>query len=101
MTALATRLATEARSFRIYDVRLVTTASQTSHTHAVPTVAVLINGIVLSEGPDAQAKALAPAPVGLKRLDQPGQWVLVPRGETHTVVRLGTNDARLVEIEVR
>ena len=101
VTALATRLATEARSFRIYDVRLVTTASQTSHTHAVPTVAVLINGIVLSEGPDAQAKALAPAPVGLKRLDQPGQWVLVPRGETHTVVRLGTNDARLVEIEVR
>ena len=101
VTALATRLATEARSFRIYDVRLVTAASQTSHTHAVPTVAVLINGIVLSEGPDAQAKALAPAPVGLKRLDQPGQWVLVPRGETHTVVRLGTNDARLLEIEVR
>jgi hypothetical protein len=55
----------------------------------------------MSDGPDAQAKALAPAPVGLKQLDQPGQWLLVPRGETHTVVRLGTADARILEIEVR
>jgi len=101
VTALATTLATDGRAMRIYDVRLATPTSQTTHTHAVPTVAVLINGIVMSEGPDAQAKALAPAPVGLKRLDAPGQWVLVPRGETHTVVRLGNVDARLLEIEVR
>ena len=98
---LATTLATDGRAMRIYDIRLATPTSQTTHTHAVPTVAVLINGIVMSEGPDAQAKALAPAPVGLKRLDAPGQWVLVPRGETHTVVRLGNVDARLLEIEVR
>jgi quercetin dioxygenase-like cupin family protein len=101
VSALATTLATDGRALRIYDVRLATPTSQTTHTHAVPTVAVLINGIVMSEGPDAQAKALAPAPVGLKRLDSPGQWVLVPRGETHTVVRLGNVDARLLEIEVR
>jgi quercetin dioxygenase-like cupin family protein len=101
VSALATRLATDGRALRIYDVRLATPTSQTTHTHAVPTVAVLINGIVMSEGPDAQAKALAPAPVGLKRLDSPGQWVLIPRGETHTVVRLGNIDARLMEIEVR
>jgi len=101
VSALATMLATDGRAMRIYDVRLATPVSQTTHTHAVPTVAVLINGIVMSEGPDAQAKALAPAPVGLKRLDAPGQWVLVPRGETHTVVRLGNVDARLLEIEVR
>ena len=101
VTGLATTLATDGRAMRIYDVKLATPTSQTTHTHAVPTVAVLINGIVMSEGPDAQAKALAPAPVGLKRLDSPGQWVLVPRGETHTVVRLGNVDARLLEIEVR
>jgi quercetin dioxygenase-like cupin family protein len=101
LAALATTLATDGRALRIYDVRLATPTSQTTHTHAVPTVAVLINGIVMSEGPDAQAKALAPAPVGLKRLDSPGQWVLIPRGETHTVVRLGNVDARLLEIEVR
>src|SRR5687768_14263662 len=101
VSALATRLATDGRAMRIYDVKLATPTSQTTHTHAVPTVAVLINGIVMSEGPDAQAKALAPAPVGLKRLDSPGQWVLIPRGETHTVVRLGNVDARLLEIEVR
>ena len=101
VSGLATTLATDGRALRIYDVKLATPTSQTTHTHAVPTVAVLINGIVMSEGPDAQAKALAPAPVGLKRLDSPGQWVLIPRGETHTVVRLGNVDARLLEIEVR
>jgi hypothetical protein len=101
MAALATTLKTDGRAMRIYDVRLATPTSPSTHTHAVPTVAVLIAGIVMSEGSDAQAKALAPAPVGLKRLDQPGQWVMVPRGETHTVVRLGNVDARLLEIEVR
>ena len=101
VSGLATTLATDGRALRIYDIKLATPTSQTTHTHAVPTVAVLINGIIMSEGPDAQAKALAPAPVGLKRLDSPGQWVLVPRGETHTVVRLGNMDARLLEIEVR
>ena len=43
-TGLATKLMTEARAFRIYDVRLGQQVSQTSHTHAVPTVAVLIAG---------------------------------------------------------
>jgi len=97
----ATTLTTESRAFRIYDVRLARESSQTTHTHAVPTITVLISGKVLSEGPDTQAKANAPAPVGLRQLDQPGQWILVPRGDTHHVVRLGTADARVVEIEVR
>jgi hypothetical protein len=101
VSALATKLTSDARAFRVYDVRLVEQSSQTSHTHAVPTIAVLIAGKVMSDGPDKQAKANAPAAVGLKQLDQPGQWVLVPAGDTHHVVRLGTTDARLVEIEVR
>jgi hypothetical protein len=97
----ATKLATESRAFRIYDVRLARESSQATHTHAVPTITVLISGKVMSEGPDTQAKANAPAPVGLRQLDQPGQWILVPRGDTHHIVRLGTADARVVEIEVR
>ena len=32
---------------------------------------------------------------------QPGQWILVPSGDTHHIVRLGVGDARVVEIEVR
>ena len=92
---------TESRAFRIYDVRLEGQRSQVAHTHAVATIAVLISGKAMSEGPDTQAKANAPAPVGLKQLDQPGQWILVPPGDKHYVVRLGTADARLVEIEVR
>ena len=99
---LATKLTNDARAFRIYDVRLVPReTSQTSHTHAVPTIAVLISGIVMSDGPDKQAKANAPAPVGLKQLTEPGQWILVPAGDTHHMVRLGTGEARVVEIEVR
>ena len=101
-SGLATKMTTESRAFRVYDVRLAPKGiSQTSHTHAVPTIAVLVSGAVMSDGPDAQAKANAPAPVGLKQLTQPGQWILVPAGDTHHVVRLGTGDARVVEIEVR
>jgi len=101
-TGLATKMTAESRAFRVYDVRLAPRGtSQTSHTHAVPTIAILISGTVMSDGPDAQAKVNAPAPVGLKQLTQPGQWILVPAGDTHHVVRLGTGDARVVEVEVR
>ena len=100
-TGLATTLGPESRAFRLYDVQLARERSQTSHTHARPTILVLISGKVLSDGPDAQAKALAPAPVGLKQLTQPGEWLMIPAGDTHHIVRIGVGDARLVEIEVR
>lgn len=100
-SGLATTLATESRAFRVYNVHFPRETSQTSHTHAVPTIVVLISGNVMSDGPDAQAKQLAPAPVGLKQLTQPGQWLLVPGGDTHHMVRLNTGEARVVEIEIR
>jgi hypothetical protein len=100
-SGLATKMTAEARSFRLYDVTLSKETSQTSHTHAVPTVTVLISGAVMSDGPDKQAKANPGAPVGLKQLTQPGQWILVPSGDTHHIVRLGVGNARVVEIEVR
>jgi len=99
--AEATTMTKESRAFRVYDVQLSRERSQTSHTHAVPTIALLLDGKVMSEGPDTHAKANAPAAVGLKQLDRPGQWVLVPAGDTHHLVRLASNDARVIEIEVR
>ncbi len=100
-SGLATKMTRESRAFRLYDVSLSRETSQTSHTHAVPTVAVLITGTVMSDGPNEQAKANPGAPVGLKQLTQPGQWILVPAGDTHHIVRLGPSEARIVEIEVR
>jgi hypothetical protein len=100
-TGIGTKMTSDSRAFRVYDVRLALATAQTSHTHTVPTIAVLVTGKVMSDGPDKQAKENAPAAVGLKQLDQPGQWVLIPAGDTHHLVRLGTTDARVVEIEVR
>jgi quercetin dioxygenase-like cupin family protein len=100
-SGLATKMTREARAFRLYDVTLSRETSQTSHTHAVPTIAVLISGSVMSDGPDKQAKDNPGAPIGLKQLTQTGQWIMVPAGDTHHMVRLGPNEARIVEIEVR
>jgi hypothetical protein len=100
-SGIATKLLQESRAFRLYDVQLSTSASQAAHTHATPTVVVLVRGKVMSDGPDAQAKAYAGAPVGLRQLDQTGQWLVVPGGDKHHLVRLGTTDAHVVEIELR
>jgi hypothetical protein len=100
-SGLATKMTSEARSFRLYEVSLSKETSQTSHTHAVPTIAVLIAGTVMSDGPDKQAKDNPGAPIGLKQLTQPGQWIMVPPGDTHHIVRLGVGNARVVEVEVR
>ena len=100
-TGIATKVVQESRAFRLYDVQLSLAASQASHTHTAPTVLILIKGKVMSDGPDAQAKAFAPAPVGLRQLDSPGQWMIVPAGDRHHLVRLGTTDAQVAEVELR
>ena len=100
-TGIATKMIQESRAFRSYEIQMTQSSTQSSHTHTSPTIIVLLRGKVMSDGPDAQAKAFAPAPVGLRQLDQPGQWILVPPGDRHHLVRLGTTDARVVEVEVR
>ena len=100
-TGIATKMVQESRAFRFYEVGLSLAASQASHTHTAPTVVILIRGKVMSDGPDAQAKAFAPAPVGLRQLDSPGQWLIVPANDRHHLVRLGTTDAQVVEVELR
>jgi len=101
VSGAGTTLAKESRAFRVYTVALGNDRQQTSHSHAVPTIVVLLGGKVMSEGPDEKAKANAPAPVGLKQIDRPGQWVLVPAGDAHHLVRLGKDESQIVEIEVR
>jgi predicted metal-dependent enzyme (double-stranded beta helix superfamily) len=101
VTGIGTKMVQESRAFRIYDINLALNTSQSSHTHTSPTVAILISGKAMSDGPDAKAKEFAPAPVGLRQLDSPGQWIVIPAGDRHHLVRLGTTDARVVEVEVR
>jgi len=101
LTAAGTTLAIEGRAFRVYDVRLVPTLSQTSHVHRAASIAVLVSGQAISEGAEGKPDAKPPMPVGLKQLVQPGQWVFIPQGESHHLVRFGVGDAHVVEIELR
>jgi quercetin dioxygenase-like cupin family protein len=100
-SGIGMKMLQESRAFRSYEIQMTASSTQSSHTHTSPTIIVLLRGKVMSDGPDAKAKEYAPAPVGLRQLDQPGQWILVPPGDRHHLVRLGTTDARVVEIEVR
>ena len=99
VTAPLTKVVREARSFRVYAINLG--KQQTSHKHAVPTLVVLMSGKVMSDGPNAKAKQNAPAAVGLKQLVVPGEWLLVPEGDTHHLISLGNTDGHVVEIEIR
>jgi hypothetical protein len=76
----------ESRSFRIYDLDSGSDPPShiAAHSHAVPTVVVLVSGS---------------ATVGAKRLDQPGSWALIPAGENQPIA--AQSDTHLVEIEVR
>ena len=61
---------------------------------------MLLSGKVMSEGRTRRPRR-TPAPVGLKQVDAPGQWVLVPAGDAHHLVKLGNDDGQVIEIEVR
>jgi len=94
-------LAAESPAFRVFDLKLTDKNTQISHVHNVPAVAVLVAGKILSQGPESKAAEIGQAPTGLKQLDQRGQWLFVPPGETHHVVRLGVEPTHVVELELR
>jgi hypothetical protein len=94
-------MSAESPAFRAYEVKLSNSNTQVGHTHTVPAVVVLIEGKVLSQGPENKDPELNKAPTGLKQLDQRGQWLYVPPGGSHYVVRLGTDSAHVVELELR
>jgi len=91
----------ESAAFHVYDAELGDNNHQITHVHSAPTVAIIIEGKVLSQGPENKDKAIGDVASGLKQLDRPGQWVFVPAGAAHYVVRLGTDRAQVVEVELR
>jgi quercetin dioxygenase-like cupin family protein len=100
--AMNTTVAAESRAFRVYDVNLAgDKAFQVSHTHEVPVIAIMMGGKVISEGGEVESEDGTAPPSGLKQLDEPGQWVYIPPGAPHYVVRIGTEPVRAVEVELR
>jgi quercetin dioxygenase-like cupin family protein len=92
LVAPATKLAREARAFRLYDVTLEGDASETTHVHEQPTVAILITGPVSVSGNGETAAT---------RLDVAGQWVRIEAGHPHTLSAAGASGVRVTEIELR
>jgi hypothetical protein len=91
----------ESASFRVYAAQLADNNTQISHIHAAPAVTILIQGRVLSQGPENKDKSIGEVPSGLKQLDRPGQWLFVPAGQAHYLVRLGVDRTDIVEVELR
>ena len=88
----ATKLVNETRAFQIYDVRLGAGASEASHVHAHPVVAILVSGEVLVDGRGRQ---------GTKALLRSAEWAFISAGGSHRIVNRGSTDAYVVEVEVR
>ena len=78
-------LVKESRAFRIYEVKLPG-GGEVSHAHQAPTIAVVVSGDVAA---------------GTQILNQPGEWVFIPAGESHKLLASGSGETHLVEIEVR
>jgi hypothetical protein len=101
VTGTGVKLAAESAALGAYDIQLAENNFQVSHAHTVPTVVVLVKGRILSQGPESKDPAIGAAPTGLKQLDQSGQWVLIPAGEPHFIVRLGADPSHVAELELR
>jgi quercetin dioxygenase-like cupin family protein len=92
ITAPATTLAKETRSFAVYDVNLTAAEPATEHAHDVPAVVILVSGEITNQGTNGEE----PYPVR-----GAGKWVLVPAAQTHAMQVAGSGDAHIVEVEVR
>jgi len=77
--------------FTISDLTLKVSDGAAMHQHMGATIIVLVSGTVEQGGIGGEE------PV---RISQPGQWLVLPRLQAHTVAARG-GDARAIEIEVR
>ena len=91
-TAPGSSVLKEGRAFTIYDLQLKAGAPEAMHQHTGSTIIVLISGRLEQGGIGGEE------PV---RIQQPGQWLVLPRFQGHTVVAVGNGDAHAMEIEVR
>jgi quercetin dioxygenase-like cupin family protein len=78
--------------FAISDVTLKRGDAPAMHQHMGATIIVLINGALEQGGIGGP---------GAVRIQEPGQWLSLPRFQAHTIQAVGSGDARAVEIEVR
>jgi quercetin dioxygenase-like cupin family protein len=81
----------ESRAFTVYTLALKAGDQPAMHQHTGATIVVLISGTLEQGGIGGEE------PV---RIQQPGQWLVLPRLQGHTVAAVG-GDTHAVEIEVR
>lgn len=103
IAAAATRVLSEARAFRAYEVRLDAATGETQHLHEVPVFIAMVSGSVVVGGGPMGGGVLGggATPAAGKPLAGLGQWLVIPARQRHTVVRTGAGEARVIEIEVR
>jgi quercetin dioxygenase-like cupin family protein len=81
----------ESRAFTIYALEIKAGDQPAMHQHTGATIIVLMSGTLEQGGIGGEA------PV---RIQQPGQWLALPRLQAHTVAAIG-GEAHAIEIEVR
>lgn len=92
LTAPGSSVLKTSRAFTIYDVALEAGAPEVTHNHTGATIVMLIGGTL------QQAGIGGTDPV---RIQQPGQWLSLPRFQAHGVSAAGGGTAHAIEIEVR
>jgi quercetin dioxygenase-like cupin family protein len=92
LTAPGSSVLKTSRAFTIYDVLLDAGAPEVTHTHTGATIVILIGGTLQQGGIGGTD------PV---RIQQPGQWLSLPRFQAHGVSAVGGGTAHAIEIEVR
>ena len=91
-TAPGSSVLRESRAFTIYDVHLASGSPEVTHNHTGATIVVLVGGTLQQEGIGGTD------PV---RIQQPGQWLSLPRFQAHAVSAVAGGEAHAIEIEVR
>jgi quercetin dioxygenase-like cupin family protein len=90
-TAPGSSVLKDSRAFTVYDLTLKAGDPPATHPHMGAVIVVLVSGTLEQDGIGGEE------PV---RIQRPGQWLVLPRFQSHTVAAVG-GDARAVEIEVR
>jgi hypothetical protein len=81
----------ETRAFRTHSVQLGMATGEINRLHGLPAVVVLVRGEVTMRRKGTETV----------RLDQSNRWIVVPAGDSYTLVAPAVGDVQLVEIEVR
>jgi mannose-6-phosphate isomerase-like protein (cupin superfamily) len=88
--APGTTLNRQTRAFNLYDIRLDAATPESAHDHQVPTVTVVVSGVMENQGDGGTE------PFQL----QPGRWTYTPMHTGHTLRATG-GAAHAVEFEAR